>query len=169
MSSEADGVARLYRNYDPQLEQGQLQMVSSFRALHEIVPARRMGSGLILDWKQSGGSLLAGGDSRTIRFWDAHTETHALVRLIVLIHPCYTLIPCPQDLETNSDAPMTSMVSDYGSASTFVAGFADGTVRVFDRRLEEEDAIVRLYDAHGSWVQNVRWHPNLGAQILTSR
>lgn len=70
---------RLYRNFDPTLEQGPLQMVSSFRALHEMIQVRR-GSGLVLDWKQSGGTLLVGGDSRIIRVWDAHTETQVLVR-----------------------------------------------------------------------------------------
>jgi regulator-associated protein of mTOR len=68
-----------------------------------------------------------------------------------------------------SDAPVTSIVSDSGIASTFVAGFADGTVRVFDRRLEEEDAIVRCFDAHPSSVQNVCWHPSHGSQILSAR
>lgn len=70
---------RLYRNYDPTLDQGPLQMVSSFRGLTEIINVRR-GSGLIMDWKQSGGTLLVGGDSRIIRVWDAHTESQVLVR-----------------------------------------------------------------------------------------
>lgn len=54
-------------------------MVSSFRGLTEIINVRR-GSGLIMDWKQSGGTLLVGGDSRIIRVWDAHTESQVLVR-----------------------------------------------------------------------------------------
>jgi regulatory associated protein of mTOR len=72
-------------------------------------------------------------------------------------------------METRSDAAVTSIISDSGIAFTFVAGFADGTVRVFDRRLEEEDAAVRCFDAHLSWVQNVRWHSSHGSQILTAR
>lgn len=70
---------RLYRNYDPALDQGPLQMVSSFRGLTDVINVRR-GSGLIMDWKQSGGSLLVGGDSRIIRVWDAHTESQVLVK-----------------------------------------------------------------------------------------
>jgi regulatory associated protein of mTOR len=77
--SLADGIARLYRNYDSTLEQGPIQMVSAFHALNEMISVRR-GSGLLLDWRQSGGSLLAGGDSRIIRHWDAHTESQTLVR-----------------------------------------------------------------------------------------
>lgn len=60
------------------------------------------------------------------------------------------------------------MMSDHGSSSTFIAGFADGVVKVFDRRLEEEDAVVRSYKDHGSWVQNVKWHPIYGGQFLSA-
>jgi len=81
MHSVADGMVRLYRNYDSSLDQGPIQMVSSFRGLNEVIQAR-CGSGVILDWKQSGGSLLIGGDSRIIRVWDAHTETQVLVSFI---------------------------------------------------------------------------------------
>ena len=74
-----------------------------------------------------------------------------------------------QDLETNADSPVTSMMSDHGTSSTFVAGFADGEVKVFDRRMEEENAVVRSYSDHESWVQNVRWHPALPGQFLSAR
>lgn len=75
----ADGIVRLYRNYDPTLEQGPLQMVSAFRGLNEIVQSRQ-GTGLVMDWKQATGILLLGGDSRAIKVWDAQTETQGLVR-----------------------------------------------------------------------------------------
>ena len=74
-----------------------------------------------------------------------------------------------QDLDTNSGSPVTAIVTDPCSVSTFAASFADGAVKVFDRRLEEEDAIVRSFSEHTSWVQNVRWHPNLGAQLISAR
>lgn len=79
----ADGIVRLYRNYDPTLQQGPLQMVSAFRALNEMVQLRQ-GSGIVMDWKQPSGTLLVGGDSRVIKVWDAQTETQGLVRLISL-------------------------------------------------------------------------------------
>ena len=71
-------------------------------------------------------------------------------------------------METNSDSPVTSISSDTGSSQTFLAGFADGVVKVFDKRLEDDDAIVRTYADHTSWVQNVRWHPALGAQFISA-
>ncbi|EGO19096.1 hypothetical protein SERLADRAFT_454001 [Serpula lacrymans var. lacrymans S7.9] len=149
VTGAADGIVRLYRNYDSLMNQGPVQMVSSFRALNDVIQVRR-GSGVIVDWKQSSASLLVGGDSRIIRVWDANSETQVL------------------DLETNSDSPVTAIVSDNGPSSMFIAGFADGVVRVFDRRLGEEDAIVRSYPEHSSWIQNVRWHPTQGAQLLSA-
>jgi regulator-associated protein of mTOR len=71
-------------------------------------------------------------------------------------------------LETNSDSPVTSISSDTGSSQTFLAGFADGVVKVFDKRLEDDDAIVRTYTDHTSWVQNVRWHPALSGQFISA-
>ncbi|KAI0714649.1 hypothetical protein C8Q76DRAFT_795507 [Earliella scabrosa] len=147
LTGAADGMIRLYRNYDPSLFHGPVQMVSAFRGLNEVLQVKR-GSGLVTDWKQSGGTLLVGGDSRIIRVWDAATESQVM------------------DLDTNAESPITALVSDSGS-STFLASFADGTVRIFDRRLEEDDAVVRTYHQHTSWVQNVKWHPMQAGQFLS--
>ena len=59
------------------------------------------------------------------------------------------------------------MVSDYGSINTFLASFGDGSVKVFDRRMDEENAVVRSYHDHVSWVQNARWHPTYEGQFLS--
>ncbi|TFK56405.1 hypothetical protein OE88DRAFT_12946 [Heliocybe sulcata] len=149
LASSSDGVVRLYRNYDPSVTSAPVQMVSSFRGLNELVQTRR-GSGVITDWKQNGGFLMVGGDSRVIRVWDAHTESLLM------------------DLETKSDSPVTSIASDPTASPTFLAGFADGTVNLFDRRLPEEDAIVRSYCEHVSWIQNTRWHSTLSGKFLSA-
>uniref|UniRef100_D8PM15 Raptor N-terminal CASPase-like domain-containing protein n=1 Tax=Schizophyllum commune (strain H4-8 / FGSC 9210) TaxID=578458 RepID=D8PM15_SCHCM len=149
VSGSADGVVRLYRNYDPALQQGPLQMVSSWRAINELIYTDH-GAGLIMDWQQASGVLLVGGDSRTVKVWDAQTETSV------------------SDLDTNSNAPLTSMTSDVAYPQTFVAGFADGAVKVFDRRLDDEQAIVRSYTEHNSWVQNVKWLPKGDRQPMSA-
>ncbi|KXN84995.1 WD repeat-containing protein mip1 [Leucoagaricus sp. SymC.cos] len=145
----AEGIVRLYRNFDPVLEQGPVQIVSAFRALNEVIQSRQ-GTGLVMDWKQSAGTLLAGGDSRVIKVWDAQTETQGL------------------DLDTNSESPVTAISSDMGNSQTFAASFADGMVKIFDRRIEDEDSIVRTYSDHTAWVQNVRWHARKGYQLMSA-
>ncbi|THH30240.1 hypothetical protein EUX98_g3964 [Antrodiella citrinella] len=132
LTGAADGIIRLFRNYDPAVSNSPVQMVSAFRGLNE-----------------NGGILLVGGDSRIVRVWDAHTESQIM------------------DIDTNCESPLTSMVSQEGT-SIFHASFADGTVQVFDRRLEEEDAVVRSYSEHSSWVQNVRRHPTNRDQFLSA-
>ncbi len=39
----------------------------------------RNGSGVVTSWKQAGGFLFVGGDSRIVRVWDAHTESQIMV------------------------------------------------------------------------------------------
>jgi regulatory associated protein of mTOR len=151
LAGSADGVARLYRNYDSEAGAGPPQLVSAFRVLGESVPVKR-GAGLVLDWRQPGGTLLAGGDARVIKLWDAHTESALM------------------DLDTNAEAPCCALSSEAGGAgATFLAAFADGGVKLMDRRMEEDDAVVRSYRAHASWVQNARWHPIYGGQFFTAR
>ncbi|KAI0640244.1 hypothetical protein C8Q77DRAFT_121368 [Trametes polyzona] len=145
LTGAADGMIRLYRNYDPNLCSGPVQMVSAFRGLNEVLQVKR-GSGVVTDWKQAGGTLLVGGDSRIVRVWDAHTENQVM------------------DLDTNAESPVTALVSDSGASATFLAGFADGEVKIFDRRHE---AVVRSYHQHPSWVQNVKWHPTFSTQFLS--
>ena len=47
-----------------------------------------------LDWKQSTGSLLVGGDSRVIKVWDAQTETHAarVSQPELLMRPLFSIL-----------------------------------------------------------------------------
>ncbi|KAF8899316.1 raptor N-terminal caspase like domain-containing protein [Infundibulicybe gibba] len=149
LTGAADGVIRLFRNYDPCTDQGPVQMVSAFRGLNEVVQMKQ-GSGVVLDWKQSSGDLLVGGDSRVIKLWDAQTETPG------------------QDFDTKSDSPVTAITSEQGSSQTFLASFADGEIKLFDRRMGEADLTVRSYFEHSSWVQNVRWHPTMSNSFLSA-
>lgn len=142
-------------------------MVSAFRGLTELVSMRH-GTGIVTDWRQAGGNLLIGGDARVIRLWDAHTESQVLVSSMLVVLEL-RLICLGQDLDTNSESPVTSIASDHGSSQIFVAGFADGMAKIFDRRLAENNAVVRSYSDHTSWIQNVRWHPMLRGQFFSAR
>ena len=69
-------------------------MVSAFRALTEMIQLRQ-GSGMVLDWKQSAGTLLVGGDSHVIKVWDAQTETQGMVCLIIIVIHSSKLLSFP--------------------------------------------------------------------------
>lgn len=149
MAGSSDGIVRLYRNYDSSSTNDRLQMVTAFRAISAMIPLRR-GSGLILDWNQNTGMILAGGDSRTIRPWDAHREY------------------AKSEIVTQSESPVTSISSDPDSPSLFIAGFGDGSMHLFDKRLDDEDCIVRSFRGHSSWIQGTRWQKGAGKDFVSA-
>ncbi|KAF8644262.1 hypothetical protein AX16_008617 [Volvariella volvacea WC 439] len=151
VTAAADGIVRLFRNYDSTLDQGPVQMVSAFRALNEVIQLRQ-GSGVVMDWKQSAGTLLVGGDARIIKVWDAQTETASA------------------DIETGLDSPLTAIESDPTHTQTFIAGFGDGVVKVFDRRIDEDEEATRSrkYLEHTSWIQSVKWNPSSPLQFYSA-
>lgn len=70
MTGSSDGVIRFFRNYESEKE---IEIVSAFRALTDIVPSTK-NAGLVLDWQQGQGKLLVAGDVKVIRVWNAATE-----------------------------------------------------------------------------------------------
>jgi len=70
MTGSSDGVVKIFRNYDSEKE---VELVSAFRALTEMVPSTR-NAGLVFDWQQGQGKLLVAGDVKTIKVWNAATE-----------------------------------------------------------------------------------------------
>ncbi|KAJ7154312.1 hypothetical protein C8R43DRAFT_949961 [Mycena crocata] len=150
--SDVASVLRLYRNYDPTVDQGPVQMVSAFRALNELVTVKQ-GAYIVMDWKQSAGIDLVGGDSRIIRVWDAQTEIPTLT---------------DYDLNTNSESHVTAIVCDAGPWQIFTASFANGEVKGYDRRMDEWNSVIRTYVEHESWVQNVPCHPTVNSQFLSA-
>lgn len=64
---------------------------------------------------------------------------------------------------------MTSIAHDPDSRSLFVATFGDGTVKIFDKRLDEDDAVVKVYQEHSSWVHGVRWQRGSSKDLVSAR
>jgi regulatory associated protein of mTOR len=69
----ADGIVKLFRNYDSESEDRPLELVTGFRAITDLVESDR-GAGIVTAWSQNDGNLLVGGDSHKIILWNAHTE-----------------------------------------------------------------------------------------------
>jgi len=82
MTGSGEGVVRIYRNYE---NGGEVELVSSWRALTDLLPSRRS-SGLAAEWQQGRGTMLVGGDVRVIRVWDAPREMCMSVSIPLLFH-----------------------------------------------------------------------------------
>ena len=137
MTGSSDGIIKLYKNYSSSEE---VENVASWRGLTDMLLTPRS-FGLITEWQQSRGSLLATGDVNVIRLWDVHTETVEV------------------DIPAKTSALITSLTSDQLAGDIFVGGFSDGTLRVYDRRMDHRNAIVRRWGTSATgrdvWINNV--------------
>ncbi|KAF8509765.1 raptor N-terminal caspase like domain-containing protein [Hysterangium stoloniferum] len=129
----SDGIIRLWRHDDDE----PVQLVSAFRAIPSLINVKR-GPGLVFDWSQTAGAFTVGGDSKEIVVWDATSEGKV------------------ESLSTQSNSPLTTLTADFAITPIVVAGFADGVVKAFDRRIRDTDAVVRAYRVHSSWVVGAR-------------
>jgi len=142
-------------------------MVSGFRSMTSLVPIKR-GPGLVLDWIQAAGAFAVGGDSRDIVIWDASSETKIDVRA----HVSFIWISSQTELQTistQSNSPLTALVADPTAGPAIVAGFADGAVKAYDRRIRDPEAIVRTYRQHSSLIVGARCQKNGNKDLVTAR
>eukprot|EP00058_Branchiostoma_floridae_P018111 XP_002603600.1 hypothetical protein BRAFLDRAFT_126916 [Branchiostoma floridae] len=135
LSGSDDGAVRIWREYgwDGECEP---ELVTAWQAISDLLPSTR-GSGLVVDWEQESGMLLASGDVRIIRVWDTQKEKKL------------------QDIPTGADSCVTSLVSDSVGRSLLIAGCGDGSVRLFDRRLAPNECRVMTLREHTGWVVKV--------------
>lgn len=129
-----DGVIKIYYGlHSPHPPVGSPKLVSAFVAVPDLVPGTR-GSGLVMNWQQAAGMMYAGGNSGMLRGWNLRQEK------------------CISAISTQTDSCITSMASDPSITGLLVAGFGDGTLRVFDSRSRPEYAIKMTMKEHSSWV-----------------
>jgi regulator-associated protein of mTOR len=133
MVGSADGICKIYRNYESSSE---VELVTAWRALTELTPSN-INSGLVSEWQQGQGRLLVGGDFKTIKVWSAAKEL------------------CTEEIPARSGSCVTSITADQVAGDIFVVGFGDGAVRVYDRRLPSREAMVKVWKEHRAWVVNV--------------
>ncbi|KAH3664386.1 hypothetical protein WICMUC_005771 [Wickerhamomyces mucosus] len=136
MTGSSDGIVKIYKDFQSNENS---HLVTSWRVLNDLLLTPRS-TGVQLEWQQSRGSLLATGDVKIIRIWDAPREL------------------CVVDVPARSSSAITSLTSDQVAGNIFVGGFGDGTIRVYDRRLDPRDSMVKLWKNsknERSWIQNI--------------
>lgn len=142
MTGSSDGAMRIFKDYDD----GKLtQVLSAFNTMPRPDPPLN-NRGLVLDWLQGRGLILAAGDAKSIRIWSAHTE---------LLDREIPVSPSPSGNITTSPSSVTSMTSDQVEGHIIVTGFDNGAVRVYDQRMAPQSAIVKTWQEHKSAVVSV--------------
>lgn len=138
MTGTSDGVIKMYKNFHCESydDDKPVQLVTAWRALTDLLLTSRI-SGLVSDWQQSRGSLLVSGDVKIIRVWDAPREL------------------CIADIPARSSSSITNLTSDQVAGNIFVAGFEDGTLRVYDRRLDSRESMVKLWQGGRNGCKNM--------------
>eukprot|EP01038_Epipyxis_sp_PR26KG_P006077 gene6077-8370_t len=169
----------IYANYLPGIE-----LATAFSALPDVAETSR-GSGVILSWNQPTGTLVAGGNSSTIRIWDLGQEQ--CVRMFHTgVETCLTAIASKSvsrrfsssslylnndNNDSNSILSNTTngMLSDLENnpLSWTFAGFADGSIGVFDERHHINGGKVHSTRDHNSWIISAHLRADL-PEVITS-
>ncbi|CAL1542232.1 unnamed protein product, partial [Lymnaea stagnalis] len=143
-----DGAIRIHRNFLSPNESDR-ELVTAFKGLSEIVPSER-GSGLVTEWEQETTTLITSGNARIIRLWDMQRETKI------------------SDISTGAESCVTSLASDPLGKSLLIAGCGDGSVRLFDRRLNPAECRVMTLREHNSWVLKVHLQRGSEGKIVSA-
>ncbi|KAA0713126.1 Regulatory-associated protein of mTOR [Triplophysa tibetana] len=126
LTATDDGALRIWKNF---ADQKNPEMVTAWQGLSDMLPTTR-GAGMVVDWEQETGLLMTSGDVRVVRIWDTEREMKV------------------QDIPTGADSCVTSLSCDP-QRSLVAAGFGDGSVRVYDRRMGPNECVngdVRFFD-----------------------
>lgn len=140
-----EGCIRIYKKYQ---DSADLELVSSWRALNDLMPLsfkhpmnkllNGSRTGLVCDWQQSAGCFFVSGGVKIIRVWDAEREM------------------CVQDIPTKSIYTISSITSERGGGGSLLfAGCTDGSVRKYDRRIPDHDSMVHVFSDHRTPILKV--------------
>ena len=150
-----DGSVRIWSGLASEQGNNIPTLMSAFFAISDMNPDSS-GSGIVLDWQQYCGRLVAGGKSKIIQCWDLGAEK------------------CSRALETQTDACVTTISTAWNEGLSepakyvgigpdiVIAGFSDGAIRTFDLRARNSISVAlenrvrgsepQYYKEHGNWI-----------------
>lgn len=127
-------------------------LATSFVALPDVAETSR-GSGMVFSFLQHTGNLIVGGNSSSIRVWDLAREQ--CVRAFATgLDTCTTAL-ASQSVYSHGNSSGASPPSGAGSLLSWTfAGFADGSIGIFDERVGSIGGQVhQVRDSKdGSWI-----------------
>ena len=140
-----DGSIRVWRNIMNADNSEKPRLVTAFQIFNDIQTSK---SGVILSWNQLEQKLIASGETRVIRLWDARKEMKI------------------RDLNIGADTCVTSISTD--GSHLICIGCSDGSVRVFDDRLMPHDSRVHTFYEHKGCIVNAHIYPHEDRFLIIS-
>ncbi|XP_021766700.1 regulatory-associated protein of TOR 2-like isoform X2 [Chenopodium quinoa] len=113
--ASGDGNVRIWKDY---MEMGKQKLVTAFSSLPVHGPTV-CNLNANVDWQQQSGYLFVAGDVPSIKVWDLDKEQ--------LLH----------SIPSSPDNSISALAASQVHGGQFAAGFADGSVRIFDIRTPE--------------------------------
>jgi len=135
MMGSDDGTIRIYDGLIEEsggISRAPPQLATAFVAAPDLDMGKRAGSGLVTEWQQYSGRLLAGGSSKTIHCWDLEAE-QCRATFESNLGSCATTITTAWDY-TSSDLHSGSSGYSGIGPDIFVAGYGNGALKVYDIR-----------------------------------
>ncbi|XXG39915.1 hypothetical protein AAC387_Pa01g0756 [Persea americana] len=143
--ASSDGSVRIWKDYSAKGEQ---KLVTAFSSITGHIPGVR-GVNAVVDWQQQSGYLYASGERSSIMIWDLDKEQLA------------SCIPSP------SDCSISTLSASQVHGGQFAAGFADGSVRLFDIRTPERPVCTRPHN-RAERVVGIGFQPGLDPGKIVS-
>lgn len=168
-----DGSVRVWDNVvdnNPDHNDTEAVLATSFYALPELKssPGPLRGSGLVTEWQQSEGRLIAGGNTNIIRCWDVESEKCSNIIDSQVHESCATSFVTAWDYIHNGHA--SGGFSGLGPDIMF-GGYGDGKIKVFDLRLHVKQGAASSMNSstrrkksrlqkehvHKNWIVNIAY------------
>jgi len=144
-------------------------LATSFYALPELKTSQgpSRGCGLVTEWQQSEGRLIAGGNTNTIRCWDIESEKCSNIIDSQVHESCATSFATAWDYIHNGN--VSGGFSGLGPDIVF-GGYGDGRIKVFDLRLHDKQGAASSMSSirrkrkrlqkehvHKNWIVNIAY------------
>lgn len=68
-----------------------------------------------------------------------------------------------------SETPLTSLSYNPEEPYLLAATFADGVIKMMDRRMDDEEGIVMARKEQHTWIQSGRWQRSSRRDFMTAR
>ena len=176
-SGEGSTLHNNNNNNSPAIHSSSVEMATAFSALPDIAETSR-GSGIVVSWQQTAGTLVVGGNSNTIRVWDLGREQNVRV-FQTGVETCLTAMATNTVSSSafNSGASASNLLDSNYSLQPNIdstpvtwtfAGFADGSIAVYDERVHSNGGRVHVSHTHGTWVNYAHLRADVPEVVIGS-